>query len=301
MQEETEIGRELFGYNKDDVDRLLAELHREIRLIKEENDKNKEQLASATEKLATYEDISDTLKKTMINAEKTASELIDQAHKESAMILARAKTEASNIVKAADTERQALESGYRALEVAEKDLQTKIKSILGTYTNLVENISPDAIAERSKEAVSVTAVSGKVSSDAPPNVVVSREEVRLPDSTAKALTDKLAHLADIQGVGTAWVFDNNSNILSSFNRLKINLSDITAALTSLSSCAEKLEDSLQGEDLKLMFLELNNVVLVIYPLTGTRTLGVISSTQAPIGQILWFISKESPELREIVF
>ncbi len=56
MQQEAELGRELFGYRKDDVDILLAELYRSMRAVKKENERLNSELADAIDKLSTYED-----------------------------------------------------------------------------------------------------------------------------------------------------------------------------------------------------------------------------------------------------
>ncbi len=62
MQEETELGRELFGYKKDDVDILLAELHRDLRAVKEENKRLASELSDAMSKLSVSESLSYILK-----------------------------------------------------------------------------------------------------------------------------------------------------------------------------------------------------------------------------------------------
>ncbi len=62
MQEETELGRELFGYKKDDVDILLAELHRDLRTAKEENKRLASELSDAMSKLSAFESLSYILK-----------------------------------------------------------------------------------------------------------------------------------------------------------------------------------------------------------------------------------------------
>jgi len=291
--EDQEIGRELFGYKKDDVDKLLAELHRELRTTKEERDQLIERLKAAEDSLAKYEDISDTLKNTMISAEKTSSEIVEESKKEAELIITKAKSEAANIIEAADTEREALESGFEALKNAEQNLHAKIKSILSSYMNIVEEIKPEA-AVAAKKATITPAV-------APEEKVIAVKREEAPsESRDKQIVEILSKLADIQGVSTSWIFDDKAGILSSFNRLKIDLQGVTSALVSLGDCTDQLESELQGENVRLMFIEFDKVVLIINPLTDNKTLGVIASVNAPVGQILWYLDKEAPKLRSIL-
>ncbi|HEY3373888.1 MAG TPA: DivIVA domain-containing protein [Candidatus Aquicultor sp.] len=59
--QDIEIGRELFGYKRDDVDKLLAVLYRDMRRLTDDRAKAREELAETLDKLASYVEISDEL------------------------------------------------------------------------------------------------------------------------------------------------------------------------------------------------------------------------------------------------
>jgi len=292
VQEEQEIGRELFGYKKDDVDRSLAELHRDLKAVKEENERLSKELESADDRLSTYEEIAESMETTHGEEEKRATEIIDKAKAEAESIIAKASEEARSIIEAAGAEREAFKSEYDNLAISEQELHSKVKSILDHYLSLFSESKAENERLSKELETSVTPEPKPASGE--------RRRVTMDMPTDKALLEKLMRLGDIQGVGTLWLFDNEGSIISSFNRLKINLPGITSALVSLERSAEQLETSLEESQFRLLFLQLEKIIIILNPITDSAMLGIIASVNAPIGQIFWYLDKEVPEFRRLL-
>jgi predicted regulator of Ras-like GTPase activity (Roadblock/LC7/MglB family) len=128
----------------------------------------------------------------------------------------------------------------------------------------------------------------------------NKAEYELPDEINRLVIENLSRIADIQGVATVWVFDNNAHILSYFNRLKIDLQGVTLSIAMLSGWADRVETNLAGEKTKLVFIEFEKLILIINPLTEDTALGIISSVNAPVGQIFWYLDRHVPELQKIL-
>ena len=121
----------------------------------------------------------------------------------------------------------------------------------------------------------------------------------LPGDVNKLVLRNLARIADIQGVSTVWVFDNKANILSYFNRLKIDLEGVTSNIAMLDSWADRVETSLDSENIKLVYIKFEKLLLFVAPITEDKALGSISSVNAPVGQIFWYLDRHVPRLQKI--
>ncbi|MDI6716453.1 MAG: DivIVA domain-containing protein [Actinomycetota bacterium] len=290
MQKTQEIGREFFGYKKDDIDKLLAELHHSLRVKTEENSRLKEELKEMSAKLASYEKISNSLKNTMLNAEKTASEIIQQARSQANMIIARASKQASEIVGEAQSKREALESGYKSLQKAEQELDAKVKSLLNTYVKLVESIDQNSVNGSKNGGLDVKPAISNLTD-------VKKEAFVLPENSKELIQKSISRLGDIRGVDLVWAFDSSGNTISSNDRFDLDLHAISSTLAMLCEWTNQLEETLAGENANLLFIEFSKLFLAINPINQHLALGIISSTKTSAAQILQALDVESSNLK----
>ncbi|MDI6815614.1 MAG: DivIVA domain-containing protein [Actinomycetota bacterium] len=292
MQDEQELGRELFGYKKDDVDRFLAELHLDLRTAKDEIERLKTELETADVRLSGFKEIVEGAAIPEDDPDKRAAKIVDKATEEAALIIARASDEARELVEAAAAEREAFLNEHDELAISEQELHSKVKSILDHYMSLFT------------EAQSADESGAKRRTYGPTVAPEPRPERKRPLatdlSTEKLILEKLTRLGDIQGVSTIWLFDSTGNIVSSFNRLEIDLVGVTSALVSLEKSAEQLETSLADGLIQMLFLQLEKLVIILNPVTESVMLGIIASASSPIGQIFWYLDKEVPEFRKLL-
>ncbi|MBS3908262.1 MAG: DivIVA domain-containing protein [Actinobacteria bacterium] len=292
MQDDQELGRELFGYKKDDVDRFLAKLHLDLRIAKDEIERLKTELGATEEILSDFRELVDEAAVPEDDFGKRAAEIVDKATDETASIIARASDEAREPIEAAGAERDAFLNEHEELVISKQELHSKVKSILDHYTSLF------AEAQCADESGAKRRTYGPT---AAPEPRLERKRPLATDlSTEKLLLERLTRLGDIQGVSTVWLFTVTGNVVSSFNRLRIDLPDVTSALVSLEKSAEDLEIGLQDGHVRMLFLQLDKLVVILNPVTESVMLGIIASAGSPIGQIFWYLDKEIPEFRKLL-
>jgi len=292
VQDDQELGRELFGYKKDDVDRFLAKLHLDLRIAKDEIERLKTELGATEEILSDFRELVDEAAVPEDDFGKRAAEIVDKATDETASIIARASDEAREPIEAAGAERDAFLNEHEELVISKQELHSKVKSILDHYTSLF------AEAQCADESGAKRRTYGPT---AAPEPRLERKRPLATDlSTEKLLLERLTRLGDIQGVSTVWLFTVTGNVVSSFNRLRIDLPDVTSALVSLEKSAEDLEIGLQDGHVRMLFLQLDKLVVILNPVTESVMLGIIASAGSPIGQIFWYLDKEIPEFRKLL-
>ncbi|MCL6473228.1 MAG: DivIVA domain-containing protein [Firmicutes bacterium] len=289
MTPDAELGRELFGYRKDDVDRLLAELHRNLRQANENNESLTAELTAAKEEMA---NISEASNKIVTKAERTAADLIEHARKEADFIINNAKREAEAIIDSAERHKKALEEKCEVLENVEDELKLKLKSVLEDYMALVEDPTNEEYR-----------VSGKINDfqeianerlQSPPVVT------ELGDSSASdaLLREFFPHITETDGISMVWLFDDRGNVLSVFGRPEVSLIDLTSAAIHLDACINHLKNNLGCEQTRFIFIELNDVILILNPITNGIVLGIVASNYSAVGEILKVVNDNISGLRE---
>ena len=286
------MGRELFGYKKDDVDIFLAELHLDLRAAKDEIERLKMELDTAENKLSGFNSNVDETILPQDDDDRSAAEILEKAAEEAAAIVAKASEEARELLEAAAAERETFLSERNELAISEQELHSKVKSILDHYMSLF------AKTQATEEGGSKRRIYGPTVAPEPRPGYPRPVATDLP--TEKQLLEKLTRLGDIQGVSTVWLFTATGNVVSSFNRLRIDLPEVTSALVSLEKSAEELETSLADGHFRMLFLQLEKLVVILNPVTDTVMLGIIASVNSPIGQIFWYLDKEVPEFRKLL-
>ena len=86
--------RKFRGYDPDDVDQFLDMIVEDFEKLYKENIDIKEKYRLAKEKLDTYRAIEETLKETLVTAQKTAEDVVSNSQKKAELILREAEAEA---------------------------------------------------------------------------------------------------------------------------------------------------------------------------------------------------------------
>ena len=109
------VGKGLFGYSKDETDRLLTEIADSF----EDVWRDRADLADKIEKLEAdlgrYKDTESLLRSTLVSAEKTASEQLEQARREAEIIIKEAHGEARQVTRDSLGELERLQAEARRL------------------------------------------------------------------------------------------------------------------------------------------------------------------------------------------
>jgi len=126
------------GYSKEQVNEFLEEISEEVEtLIKESNDlhtENKEVRLA----LKTYMNVEDSLKETLLLAQKTAQETLKNAQEQADVVLRKANTEKEALLFAAQQDLSEIKKEIRRLLVERDAILVKLKSSLRTNLETLE-------------------------------------------------------------------------------------------------------------------------------------------------------------------
>lgn len=133
-----EFSRAVRGYKDSEVDEFLDEITEEFERLFNENIDHKEKLEVLEEKISHYQNIEDTLQKTLISAQQQAEELKQNAQKEGDLILRDAELKTRSIVNDAYAERQKIQRSVQALKQKHEDMRYQLRKTIETYANILD-------------------------------------------------------------------------------------------------------------------------------------------------------------------
>ena len=136
------------GYNRAEVNKFVTDVIKETEgIIKKCKDQKKE-IEDLKEKLSHYEDLENTLKQSLINAEKTADNVKRLAREEADIIISDAKHNASRIVGESLLKARKIENEADTLEKNVKIFKRKLKIIVEQQMAVVEEIETLDLEEK---------------------------------------------------------------------------------------------------------------------------------------------------------
>jgi cell division initiation protein len=102
------LGRSFRGYRKAATDRLLEEIVASFEEVWRERAELQDQNERLESDIARYRDLETLLRKTLVTAERSAEELVEQSRREADVVLAEARAEARKITQQALADRDHL-------------------------------------------------------------------------------------------------------------------------------------------------------------------------------------------------
>jgi cell division initiation protein len=109
------LGRGVLGYRREAVDRLLDEVADSFETVWRERADLADEVERLQDELAHHKEHEQLLRTTLVSAERTATELKEQARREADAITAEARLEASAVTRDARTERDLLVAEARRI------------------------------------------------------------------------------------------------------------------------------------------------------------------------------------------
>lgn len=128
------------GYNRAEVNKFVTDVIKETEGIIRKCKDQKKEIADLKEKLSHYEDLENTLKQSLINAEMTADNVKRLAREEANIIVSDAKHNASRIVGESLLKARKIEQEADTLEKNIKIFKRKLKIIVEQQMAVVEEI-----------------------------------------------------------------------------------------------------------------------------------------------------------------
>ncbi|MEW6189676.1 MAG: DivIVA domain-containing protein [Actinomycetota bacterium] len=146
-----EFRRAIRGYNEEEVDAFLDEVAEEFERLFKENIELKEQLEKLQEKVTQYENIEQTLQKTLVTAQKMAEEVQANAKKEAELIVKDAELKAKATIQDILEEKQNLQVTYSNLKQAEEEFRARFKAMLESYLSMIAEAEKELKGEEVEE------------------------------------------------------------------------------------------------------------------------------------------------------
>lgn len=134
-----EFRRSLWGFNEDEVDEFLDELGADYEAVIRERDALREQVDSLRRQLLQYKELEDNLQRALVVAQSTAEEVRHNARKESELTVQEAQGRAQRILEEAQAKIRALENDQRELEREINVYRARVRSLLQSQMDLVDN------------------------------------------------------------------------------------------------------------------------------------------------------------------
>lgn len=134
-----EFKHALRGYSEEEVDAFLDEVAAEFERLFKENIESEEKVERVKTKIAQYEDMENTLRNTLITAQKTSEEVLRNSQKEADLIIKDAELKAKEIVQEAYIQKQELNSQVNELKRTEDEFRNKFKALLENCIKSVDN------------------------------------------------------------------------------------------------------------------------------------------------------------------
>ena len=128
------------GYNRAEVNKFVTDVIKETESIIRKCKDQKKEIEALKDKLSHYESLEDTLKQSLINAEKTADNVKRMAREEADIIISDAKHNASRIVGESLLKARKIENEADTLEKNIKIFKRKLKIIVEQQMAVVEEI-----------------------------------------------------------------------------------------------------------------------------------------------------------------
>lgn len=135
------------GYKMEEVESFLDDLIVDYEKLYKENIELKDKIARVTENLNHYDNIEDTLKNTLVVAQKTAEEVNLNAKQKAEQIIKEAEESSRKIIEKANTEVINIQRQYeeikKEINIFKMRFETLLKSQIETFENYYNELNND--------------------------------------------------------------------------------------------------------------------------------------------------------------
>lgn len=127
------------GYNEDQVDQFLDEIVEDFERLYKENQELKEKLGLLGDQLNQYKTIENTLKETLVTAQKAADEVVAAAQKKAELIIDEAEGQARKIIENANNDVIRIKRESDELKKDYKIFKNRFKTFLEMQLEEIED------------------------------------------------------------------------------------------------------------------------------------------------------------------
>jgi len=141
--ETVDFKKAALGYSQDEVDEFLDKVIVEFEVLYKENVKLNDRVTVLEDGIKYYKELEETLKNSIVLAEKTAAETKNNANQSAEQIIKEAELKAAEILQDANKKLYNLE--YRVMEMKNRydAFKAKLRLLLNTEIEILENSERD--------------------------------------------------------------------------------------------------------------------------------------------------------------
>lgn len=136
-----EFRHALRGYDVDEVDKFLDDVADEFERLFKENIDLSERLEAANTTVRQFQDQEQTIRNTMVAAQRSAEDIVAKAREESATVLRDAEVKAKEIIHNALTQKQKVASELLRIKQAEEEFRNRFRAMLESHMKGVSEIT----------------------------------------------------------------------------------------------------------------------------------------------------------------
>ena len=142
-----EFNKVLRGYNQEEVRQFLEEMSQSYEKVYSENQDLKDQIDALKEKLGDYKNLEETLKNTLVLAEKAAEDVRKSSNREKELILKETMVKATKIIETAQQKHSDVSCEIEELRRHFYLYKTRFTNFLKSQLELVESFEASDIAD----------------------------------------------------------------------------------------------------------------------------------------------------------
>lgn len=138
-----EFARSFRGYDEDEVDQFLDEIVEEFERLYKENIELRDRLEMLADQISNYKTMENTLKETLVTAQKAANDVYESAQKKSELIIKEAEDRARRIIDDANDRVIAIKKEFDEYRKQMQIFRTRFKGLLETQIELLNQEIPN--------------------------------------------------------------------------------------------------------------------------------------------------------------
>lgn len=138
-----EFSKGFRGYDEDEVDQFLDDIVEEFERLYKENIELKDKISTQGDQISSYKAIENTLKETLVTAQKAADDVALSAQKKSEMIIAEAEERSRKIIEKANASIIEIQKEYETVKRQILLYKARFKSLMESQMELMLGQLPD--------------------------------------------------------------------------------------------------------------------------------------------------------------
>lgn len=153
-----EFSKRMSGYDRDEVNEFLDQVIKDYELLIREKKELEGQLAAMNERLGHFNNIEETLNKSIVVAQEAAEEVKGNALKEAKLIIREAEKNADRIVNEALSKARKIALEIEELKKQSKVFRTRFRMLIEAQLDLLQSDDWDKLMEFELDATELTSL-----------------------------------------------------------------------------------------------------------------------------------------------